>query len=187
MQKSSFDRALSHWELTGAQMGWSELVILLIYFICVWLCFVCGYSARQLKERSIGWFAAAIIVALLLIENGLHLTELFVFFMRDVATHAGWYQERRNLQAITLGVVACLTFYFFAWLRQRLDAHWDLHGNVITGLAVLIALTFLHIISLHHTDEVLAEIYLGVRLERLIELAGLSLVFYGTLQKLQTV
>jgi hypothetical protein len=187
MAISALDQVLTKWESIVAQMGWGQIVILLLYLSCVWVCFVCGNSARQLKERAIGWFAAAMIIGLLLVENSLHLTELFVFFMRDVADHAGWYQDRRYVQSITLGVIACLGFYFFAWLRQRLDAHWDLHGNVIIGLAILISLTLLHIISLHDTDEVLAEMYLGVRLERLIELFGLGFVFYGALRKLQTV
>jgi hypothetical protein len=183
----SLDRALSKWALISTQMGWGQIVVLLIYLTCVWLCFVCGYSARQLKENSIGWFTAAFIIVLLLIENTLHFTELFVFLMRDVATRSGWYEDRRYFQSITLWGVACVTLYFFAWLRHRLDTHWELHSNIIIGLAILIALSFLRIISLHDTDAVLAESYLGVRLGRVFELTGLSLVFYGTLRKLRTI
>ena len=187
MWNNALDRALMKWGVLYEQIGLTQLLIVLLYLVCIWMCFVCGYSARQLKETSIGWFAAAALLVLLAIETVLHTSALFIFFMRDIAAHSGWYHDRRYSQSITLGIAVFVTMYTFAWLRHRYDAQWHLIGNVIIGLSILFVIGILRVISLHDIDEFMDQRYVGISLERWLEIAGLACVFYGTLCKLQTI
>jgi hypothetical protein len=187
MWNVSLDHALDKWASLNQAPGWSQWGILAAYILCIWLCFVCGRAAQQNKEHSTGWFIAAGLLCLLAAENMLHASELFIFFMRDLATSAGWYEQRRHSQSITIGIAVFVGLCGLAWLRHRLSESWHLHGNVVMGMSVLIVLTFLRVISLHDVDSELNTFYLGISLDRAIEIAGLAMVLYGVIRKLQTI
>ncbi len=124
------------------------------------------------------WFWKLLLVALVLlgINKQLDLQSAFTELARLIAIQQGWYAERRQAQVafIAGGAILGLTLLaattYLIWGAPR-ATYWALGGSAALVLFVLVRAT-----SFHHVDELLGRSLAGLRINWLLEWAGLLLI-----------
>ena len=146
---------------------WIGWLITVAYFAAAWLCF-----ASFRRDRL--WFVIGLAVVLLGFNKQLDLQTLLTQIGKQMANQEGWYDQRRQLQAVFGAVFVGLSAagavkIFFAARRQR----WPLRLALV-GTLVLIAFVMMRVATF---DLDLPNI--GDSINALVELAGIACVSGG--------
>jgi hypothetical protein len=150
------------------------------YLLAATAAFVAG--RREIRSHGIGsdwwpriWFVAAAILLVMALVRGSDLVHLLPDLGRRRARSEGWYQDRRELQALVIaavgaalvGTVAVVLWWVPANRRQYLP-------EAIVVLA-LVAFAAVRLVSLHQVDALLYRRRIhGVKLDAVIELVLLA-------------
>lgn len=97
---------------------------------------------------------------------------------RMVANRIGGYDSRRWAQALLLGLVAIGVSLLIRWsVRQTFFSRvWRRRAPELICLSYLFGLFFLRAVSLHQVGALLAVEVSGVRLNWIVELAGIYML-----------
>lgn len=171
--------ATLQWEAVIRHLGWPVLVVAAAYVVAAVLCYACGSSDAQARS---GWYLAAAVLTTIAVTTITRIDLLLVYTLRALARAGGWYQERREWQALTVGVLVIGALVTAAWLRTRLHSGWTHCAAAVLGVGLLAGLFGLRAISFHFTDRALAQVIAGISVGRLLEFAGLGLTTFGALR-----
>jgi hypothetical protein len=127
------------------------------------------------KGRSI-WISISLLMVFLCLNKQLDLQSLFTDIGRVMAKSQGWYEERRQFQKFFVIGVLAISGTFGFWVTLRFRAFWLGHGLLLAGLFFLLTFIVVRAISFHHVDEFLRTPLVGIRMNWLLELTGISLV-----------
>lgn len=178
----AFAQAAPVWEQAIEQVGWLHVLLLAAYFGVAWLCFLNGHLAGQAKdgtERSTVWVVATVLLCLLGVNTLLQLDVLLTATLRALARLDGWYAQRRMLQYQGLAALALLLLLSWKHWRAAYVAATRDAAPVALGLALVLLLLLLRMVSAHGTDALLNLGLLGFSLGRWLELCSLGLVLLG--------
>ncbi len=178
--------ALSVWEAAVRHSGWHPVLAAAAHVAIALLCLAAGRSARCADDASPIWSIAAAVLLLLAMNTLFAFDLLLIALVRDVARTSGWYEGRRELQAMALGVAAAAGVAAWVYWRQRLRLVAPVSRSVPAGLALLAGLAALRFVSLHATDELISNRLAGLTVGRLIEVLGLGLMATGIWRELHT-
>ncbi len=137
------------------------------------------------KGRAI-WFLITAALTFLCINKQLDLQSLFVEIGRFTAEAQGWYEQRRVVQSFFVMGITAFAGLFVAWFVLQFRAFWATHRLLMVGLVVLITFVLLRAVSFHHFDVFLHTTIFGIRLHRILELAGILLVVLAAAWELLT-
>ena len=144
--------------------------------------YLVGAVAAFLAGRSTGgrdacfWYASAFLLVLLGVNKELDLQSLLTESARALARETGWYEQRRQFQALflaALGIGGLAAAGLLAgWLRRS-------HRAVkvaAAGIVILLTFVFMRAASFHHLDEWVTVNVGFMRSGWWLELAGIAVI-----------
>lgn len=163
-------------------MGWLTVFAYGLTAFAAWLASRRAGHAPGLASGSRGlWLLVATLMAFLCLNKQLDLQSLATDIGRVIAWHQGWYQERREYQRwFVLGAFAAsglITLLLLIVFRK----FWVRHLLLGFGLAFLLTFIVVRAISFHHVDAILKHEFGGMRMNWILELGGIALVFTAAL------
>ena len=171
--------ALPVWQAAVRQSGWHPVVAAAATAAISLLCLAAGRSAHAAGHAGVIWFMAVATLLLLALNTLFTFDLLVVGLMRGVARATGWYEARRDVQALALVAIGTAGLATWGALRHRRVLAAPATRWLLTGLAVLAGLATLRAVSLHATDGLLNTRLAGLTVGRLSEALGLGLMATG--------
>lgn len=171
-------------------MGW---VTVAIYFGAALLCFWAVLKTSIKQETSIPgngkalklfWICLALILVFLGFNKQLDLQSLLTQIGKDIAVEQGWYNKRREVQflfVIFIGVGGTIILSFLMY------KYWKMPGYIKTtliGCVILFVFIMIRAMSFHHVDIFLKAKLVGIKMNWLFEIGGLSVILLGTISYL---
>ena len=147
---------------------------------------LCAYSFRRATDRvsRMFWLGVSALLLLLMLNKQLDLQSAMTVAGRCIALSGGWFDLRRQVQAV-FAVVAILAGIALGasvifYMRQHFKSHWQ----ALLGLFLLVGFVLLRAGGALHLDE-----RLGVRmndplLNAVLELGGLILIAANAIRNL---
>jgi hypothetical protein len=134
------------------------------------------------KGSRMTWLMVAALLTLLCLNKQLDLQSLFTDIGRVVSYKQGWYGQRRDFQKwFVLAVLAASSgLTLFCIIRFR--GFWQRHVLLACGLAFLLTFIVVRAVSFHHFDVFLKSGIAGVRMNWLLELGGIAMVWLAALR-----
>lgn len=132
------------------------------------------------------WRRCAALLLLLALVDWLRTRYGLVVWLRDTARAEGWYALRRPIQllALALALSAGMAVHLRVLRLVSRSSTAAAQKTAIFGMALLLAMFGLRLVSLHYTDQLLDADLLGASIGRWLDLAGLLLVATGALRQL---
>jgi hypothetical protein len=151
-------------------LGWFTVVS---YFSVGLLCLRAANHDANAKNF---WRMLGLGLFLLGVNKQLDLQSLLTQVGRELAHSGDWYERRRELQQLFVGVVAItLTLAAVAIILMFRNRSLQFRMASI-GFVLLMAFVCVRAASFHHVDSFLKLSFLGARFNWIIELAGISLI-----------
>lgn len=132
------------------------------------------------------WYISAILLIIIAINLFINGEYTIDWWIRKFAKMNGWYSMRRPIQAITLGalLVSCSTIFFYLFkITSRINPPVACR-LVLIGMAQILSLLCLRLVSYHDTDLFLNLQIAGTSMGRWLETLGLVLISVGALRQL---
>ncbi len=152
-------------------VGW---VTVALYAVAALLALRCARRASLPVEFRF-WAVATVVLILLGFNKQLDLQTLIVQIGRDVAFRQGWYDRRREAQALLIALLVAgglaLTGLLY-WISRTLPAATQ---TAIAALVLLTAFIVLRGVSFHHVDQIVGSNIEGIRYNWILELTPLTL------------
>lgn len=127
------------------------------------------------REKRV-WLAVAVVMAFLCANKQLDLQSLLTDIGRTLSRQGGWYEQRRDFQKVFVGGVLAGSGIFGCWFIWRFRAFWTEHKLLAGGMLFLLTFIVVRAISFHHFDMFINTRVFGVRMNWVLELAGIFLV-----------
>lgn len=163
-------------------IGW---VTVLAYLLAATGC-VCAAWREQDDGGEIPgivpfWSSLAVGMLALGINKQLDLQSLFTQVLRDMAKANGWYEQRRPLQAAFIFVIGAVGVVTLA-LIPRIGHAFPRSAKVaLTGVAMIFAYVVIRAASFHHVNIMTDHYILGLKVNWIIEIGGISIVCAGSI------
>jgi hypothetical protein len=171
-----------HWKDKAGDptvMGW---LITLLYIGTGLLCLSnTGWRGRKTQSIPYAWFwcLAGLTVLFLGINKQLDLQMLLADVGRTYARTMGWYRTRKPVQirAVALGASLSLALLgvVLYHLRKAPRSTWCAGG----GLILLVGFVTVHLVSLHHLEQLLRRSVAGLSLGNLLEIGAILVVGFS--------
>jgi hypothetical protein len=159
-------------------MGW---VTVCAYAIAAMMCWLaarrCGRVSGTARGSRELWLLIAALMALLCVNKQLDLQSLLTDIGRVMSWRQGWYEDRREFQKLFIfGLLGGFTILAGVALVVC-RAFWKRHVLLAVGLVFLSAFVAVRAVSFHHFDVFLKWSPAGVRMNWLLELSGIALIW----------
>lgn len=149
------------------------------YLVGAVAAFLAGRSSNGREARF--WYATALLLMLLGINKELDLQSLLTEAARRLARETGWYEQRRQFQALflaALGIGGLAGAALLAgWLRRSRRAV----KAAAVGIVILLTFVFMRAASFHHLDEWVTVNVGFMRSGWWLELAGIVVIAMSAL------
>jgi amino acid transporter len=124
-------------------------------------------------QRTLGgmWFVVGLLMVAFAANKQLDIQQWVADRVRDLARRQGWYERRREVQAVVIGGVAVVSLLVAGLLAYRLRHVLRRAIAVVVTVAAIVAFAVVRAVSLHHIDSVLNAA--GGWVRRLLEVATL--------------
>lgn len=169
-----------------AASDWIAMLVVAVAMLCVVADQVALTANPEPASNTRLWRWCAALLLLLALVDWLRTRYGLVVWLRDTARSEGWYALRRPIQLLALalalpaGIAANLRLLRLVSRSSTAAAQ----KSAIFGMALLLAMLSLRLVSLHYTDQLLNAHLLGASIGRWLDLAGLLLVATGALRQL---
>ena len=173
------------WQTAIDQVSWHHGAIATAYLGAAWLCLLNGHISQVARQPHAAWYFAGVVLCLLGTNTVLHADLFMTHLIRAIAKLQGWYGARRTLQYTVVVVLALVVLLSANWLRMVFSASEVPSETVTFGLAALLLLFALRVVSAHGTDTLLNWRLAAISVGRLLELAGIGLVVHGAWRSLR--
>ena len=173
---------IGHWQPKIGDPSFIGWLTVVSYYLCAALAIVCVVKDRSRMDRTDRRFRIAMtaLVMILGLSKHFNLPAAVTEIGRIVAHRINGYESRRWLQVAMLLLVASGVILLIRWSASRMAFRriWQRYAPEMICLFYLGILFILRAISLHQAGRLLAADVFGVRLNWIVELAGVySLVF----------
>lgn len=125
--------------------------------------------------------ALAALMTMLAVNKQLDLQSLLTELARDLLRSNGWYEDRREFQwffIVAVSIAALLALMTLGWTLRR---RWREVGLALAGLVCLSGFVLVRAASFHNIDHGLGETIGGLKLNWILELGGIGMVFGGAI------
>ncbi len=160
--------------------GW---LVTLAYFAASLLCLRAAFAARAAGGLGgSAWAALSLALSFLGINKQIDLQTLLTEIARILAVRGGWYGKRRPVQLLFVAGV----FLAGIWLLRHLMrlGRGERRGLRVAlfGAMFLVCFIVVRAASFHHLDRVFMQTWSDLRLNAVVELAGIILVAVGAIR-----
>ncbi|MEM8549059.1 MAG: isopropylmalate isomerase [Pseudomonadota bacterium] len=152
-------------------MGW---VTVAAYFVTALACFIAA-GVRHRDKRF--WYFLFIVLFFLGVNKQFDFQSALTAVGRCVAQMHGWYQDRRQVQFVFIigllavfGVVLLVAFHKMVHKLERV-------GIALLGFGLLLTFVAVRAVGFHHFDEFIGTSVRGARMNWVLELGGITLIF----------
>lgn len=163
-------------------MGWFTVGS---YFGCAIFGAIIVLINRKADKRSFFfWSMISLLMILLGINKQLDLQSLFTEVGRQIARAQGWMDHRRIVQfwfIVTFGTTVMGAFLLFVIIMRDLFRRFKL---AFTGLFFLLSFIIIRASSFHHFDEIIGFKFFELKMNWLLELTGVYLIFIAALKEI---
>jgi len=161
-------------------MGWVTVVA---YLLCALMAgrvlATVSFPAQTARREQLFWGVLMFLMTALAINKQLDLQSFLTAIGRCDAKAQGWYGERRLIQRefvfLLLGLILLSGAVLFYVMRRTLSRT----GLPLLGLVFVAGFVLVRAVSFHHVDDLINTRALGLRLNWVLELGGLVLIFWG--------
>jgi hypothetical protein len=178
----SFEYLMGQWRPTIGDptfMGWFTVGS---YFACAILSSFAAKNYKKMDRRSFFfWMLLTLLMGFLVINKQLDLQSLFTEIGRQIARHQGWMEQRRVVQLwfiVFFSISAIAAFILFAFTLRDLFKRFKL---AFIGIFFTLSFIIIRAASFHHFEEVLRFRILDLKMNWILELAGIYSVITGAL------
>jgi hypothetical protein len=158
----------------------------ILYFLAAIRCWIIAREFRwaaddtELEKERRGWRSISAALFALGVSKQLDLQTVLTEAGRFLAKFQGWYDQRRSAQIALVAVVATMSLIAAIMLVK-----WARNAPVSTWLALaasimLIGYWVIRAVSLHSLDHFIDARVLGVRLNSIVEIAGIAAVLVAS-------
>ena len=163
-------------------MGWITVAAYAFAaFTCVLAAIRTGRSPGTARGSRALWSLVALLMAFLCVNKQLDLQSLLTDIGRVLAWRQGWYEDRREFQKLFIIALLGFSLASAAFLLLRCHAFWKRHLLLAVGLVFLGTFIAVRAVSFHHFDSFLKWSPGGVRMNWLLELSGIAIVWISAL------
>jgi hypothetical protein len=141
-------------------------------------------GAKSPGRRATFWWLLLLAMAVLGINKQLDLQSLLTAVGRRLAHEQGWYQERQVVQRAFIAGVAIAGAGGLALLAVLFRSVLLRRPLAAVGLVFLYAFVLIRAASFHHVDAFLKDEFLGIRMNWLLELGGITCVLSSAVRVL---
>jgi len=155
------------------------------YLACAILAFIYATFLNQRENRRAYhfWLAIGILMTLLGINKQLALQMLLTEMGRQVARAQGWYENRHIVQ-FTFIIIFVTTFSgAFVWFTRSFRDLSRRYLLAFCGLFFLLTFVFIRASAFHHVDELIQFDLHGIRMNWILELAGIYMILLAVLKE----
>jgi hypothetical protein len=163
-------------------IGW---VVFALHLTSASLCLIASKNERSGERRL--WVALGCALLLLGLNKQLDLQSYVTHTMRELALAGGWYEQRRQAQALFLGALAVAGVLALIWILRQLRGASAGARLAAAGLTCLALFVFGRAASFHHLDEALGAGVGWLRLNAVAELTGSGMVAAGAVHAARSV
>lgn len=160
-------------------IGWLTVVLYLVAAgLCHWLA-----RAKPSRREARLWRVLAASFLALGINKQLDLQTALTELGRMMARSEGWYGNRRPVQAAFVACVAVLGLAAAAalWSLARRAPHAT--RQAVAGTALVITFVVIRAASFHYVDKLLGLRWIGIRVNWVLEMGGISIVIAAALRR----
>lgn len=143
------------------------------------------FSSNTLRKQQIFWLFIVVVMLFLGINKQLDLQSLLTAVGRYYAKKEGWYEERHRIQIAFIAGFVVMSLFTFAMLIRYMTNSLKENLLAILGFVFLVTFIIIRASSFHHVDAFLMERIIGVRVNWILELAGIFLISYSALSVLK--
>jgi len=165
-------------------MGWFTVGS---YFGCAILGAIMVFVNRKRdREFLLFWSTISLLMILLGINKQLDLQSLFTEVGRQIARAQGWIDYRRTVQfwfIVVFGTTVMGAFLLFVIMMKDLFRRFTL---AFSGLFFLLGFIIIRASSFHHFDEILGFRVFELKMNWVLELAGIYLIFLAEFKEFFT-
>lgn len=155
-------------------MGWFTVFA---YGAAAWWCVRAFRHAHGRAPRlAQAWLVLAVMMGVFAINKQLDLQSWFTATLKEMALRDGWYQERRQHQALFIRAMVLVSTAFLAvaaWWWGKYVRHLWLAG---LGAGFIALFVVIRAASFHHVDVFLSDGPAGIRMNWVLELGGIACV-----------
>lgn len=162
-------------------MGWITVVF---YFITSALSLSIALLKQKERTSFRFWGLLAIFLLLLGINKQLDIQSLFTEIGRAIAKEQGWYTKRRSVQFLFIIMFGIFSFSVIITIWWMLRKRWRQYLIPLTGFLILVSFIIIRAASFHHFDMFLRSGPAEIRMNWILELGGIGIIFLAGILKL---
>jgi len=181
----SLEYLMGHWSPRIGDpsfMGWFTVAS---YFACAIVSLMLGSSRHRVDRRTfLFWVTIGLLMILLGINKQLDLQSLFTEIGRQIFRGQGWMEHRRIVQfwfIVAFGASALTGFLVFVRINGDLFRRFKL---AFIGLLFLLCFIVIRAAGFHHFDVMLGFRLFGARMNWVLELTGIYLIFIAAFREI---
>jgi hypothetical protein len=154
-------------------MGW---ITVFAYIFGAMLCWRAAMKSMIASKLRRFWFGLGILLFALGLNKQLDLQTAFTFIGKDFAKTTGWYENRRIVQAVFIGIIGLCGIGATVALAWYFRPEWGRLWPALFGVGFLITFIVIRAASFHHVDLFLQSGPLGLRMNWILELGGIAAI-----------
>lgn len=160
-------------------MGWfTVFAYFCTFIISLKVCSISKYIfARSRQRQKQLWYVIAAIMLFLCVNKQLDLQSFFTGVARYIFKQNDLYEDRREYQELFIIGIALMgsviAVCVVAGLYKVIKKHW----LALIGMFLLMLFVVMRAASFHHMDLFINYTVVGIKMNWLLELSGITLVF----------
>lgn len=160
-------------------MGWFTVFVYFVTFILsLKVILVSKYIfIEQEKVQKQFWVIISCVMFLLCINKQLDLQSLFTASGRYILREYGFYDYKHTLQVLFITSIFLIGFVMSLFIIKKLYQVLKKEILAIVGIVFLLMFIFIRASSFHNMDSLIGYSLLGFKMNWILELTGIILVF----------
>jgi hypothetical protein len=133
-------------------------------------------SGRNWKTEGAFWACLAMAMLALGVNKQLDVQSVMTEIARNLAKEGGWYNGRRAVQQLAIGLIAVAAGGTALLLVVLLRNAATEAKIAALGLCLVLAFVLIRAASFHHVDLLLGRAVVGIRWNALLEIPGIVVI-----------
>lgn len=163
-------------------IGWFTVAV---YFIVALTCLRAAFLSKKNQSIKRFWLFLSFFLIALGINKQLDLQTLFTLIGKNLAIEQGWYKDRHIFQLGFIILISLLSLLGLTVLFTKFK-NADIEIKItLTGVVILFAFILIRASSFHHMDIFINMELASTKINWMLELGSLFIIFAGSFKYIQ--